>query len=845
MKLYRYLLWVVLLCSSAMAFESVARWIWRAGDKAEYGEQLLYRKEFVLDEKPEEGFLNVIGDDHFEVYLNGEFLFRQSGFVAHTIDAGKMKKGKNVIAAVIKNDKDIAGLLVYGELTVSGKRMTLVTDHNWKVHAPDIIEQSEWKMPDYDASGWSYAAEISGVTTKNVWRKLIRREMFLSKEEFQKVRNEEIPLEKLMEDAHQETATRLSKEKKTGDVQIVRINNVPYISLDNGRKMLSAPFFNSAIYSLQEDAEVFANLQRYGGVGYEVATAYARMADLWISENDVDISSAEKHMLHILSAFKEAYLIVCVDLCPPAWFVKKYPEELIQYGSGAVLKEGDDAANPVPRPSMASELWLSKCGIALEKAVRLLEGTDVGKRIIGYHLNYGVYGEWHYYGMEKDMPDVSMSMHNAFVKYLKAKYKDDRELQLAWKDGTASLRSVQMPTAEQRRQQLQDKPFAPGGDVRCLDFYDCMALAVNRCQAFYNNAVRNACGRKVLVGNYSGYFYSMPYPAVAFQTRTPEMLASSDVDYQASPFSYYLWHRGTGGTGLLRSPFETYALHGKLGILEADNRTHQASTRSGNACKDANDSIGQICREFCNALTRGCALWYYDFNVWWYDYPEYYELFPKLIRIWKEENDATRVSQIAAVCDFDSIAYHTAAVGPNTFTDKILADACNELYYAGAPFDSILLEDLKLQNIPRYKLYVFFNLVNITPDKRMIVEKLLAEGATLVFICAPELQKELTVNPNAIFCKDNKISRHELAKLMTKCGIHSYSDDREAVLFASRGLVGIHRKEAGTARIILPRKASQIEQILPERKSFPAKDSIEYEHEPSGTSLFRVRYISP
>ena len=66
-------------------------------------------------------------------------------------------------------------------------------------------------------------------------------------------------------------------------------------------------------------------------------------------------------------------------------------------------------------------------------------------------------------------------------------------------------------------------------------------------------------GRKVLVGNYSGYFYSMPYPAVAFQTRTPEMLASSDVDYQASPFSYYLWHRGTGGTGLLRSPFETYA----------------------------------------------------------------------------------------------------------------------------------------------------------------------------------------------------------------------------------------------------------------------------------------------
>ena len=197
---------------------------------------------------------------------------------------------------------------------------------------------------------------------------------------------------------------------------------------------------------------------------------------------------------------------------------------------------------------------------------------------------------------------------------------------------------------------------------------------------------------------------------------------------------------------------------------------------------------------------------------------------------------------MAAVCDFDSIAYHTAAKNPNRFTDKILADACNELYYAGAPFDTILVEDIGKTSTPKYKLYVFFNLVNVTPPKRQIVKKLLEEGATLLFICSPELEKELAGTPNAIFCPENKTSRHELASLIGKLGIHTYTEDRKAVLFASRGLVGIHRREAGKAKIHLPRKAVQIEELLPERKSLPPSDFIEYEHKPSGTSLFRVRY---
>ena len=144
---------------------------------------------------------------------------------------------------------------------------------------------------------------------------------------------------------------------------------------------------------------------------------------------------------------------------------------------------------------------------------------------------------------------------------------------------------------------------------------------MNKCQTFFNKTAKKASGRDPLIGNYSGYFFDMNYPAIGFQTRTPEMLKSNAIEYQVSPYTYQ--HRGIGNSGLPRSPFESYALNGKTALLEADVRTYPKATDVFLFKKE--DSIGHVYREFCNALTRGAALWYYDFDLWWYDYPEYYK----------------------------------------------------------------------------------------------------------------------------------------------------------------------------------------------------------------------------
>lgn len=833
---------LILACMPLSAFESKAKWIWRPGDKAEYGEQLLIRKEINLEAAPTEGFFNVLGDDTFTLFLNGEQLFKQSGFIVHKIDARKLKAGKNVVAAVIKNDKDIAGLLIYGELKVNNKKMTFLTDTSWKVHSPSIINQKDWKLPGYDDSKWQNAIVMSGVTTQNVWKQFVKPELFLSAEELAVIKAEDLQRKNAMQNAMLEAEKRLAKEPKVGNAEFVRRNNVPFISINDGKKLLNAPFFNTVSYTAKANHDTFDKFKRYGQNGFNVVTSSADMKKMWLDENTVDISSAENALKYLHASFPDSYVIVMVDIEAPDWFIKKYPQELIRYGATDKLAEGDEAAYPVPRMSMASEIWKKKGAAALDKIIRKLEASPVGKRIIGYQINYGVYSEWHYYGMEKQMPDTSAPMQTAFSRYLKNKYGNDKALQEAWKDNSVTLAAAKIPDTATRKKQVQDTPLASDADRRCTDFYDCMALAVNECQKNFNSTVKKACNRKVIVGNYSGYFFSMPYPAVAFQTRTPEMLDSDAVDYQVSPFSYFLWHRGSGGSGLIRSPFETYALHNKVAVLEADNRTHQATTRSGNACKTAEDSLGQMAREFCNALTKGSTLWYYDFNIFWYDYPEYYEFFPKLLKIWQEENNAERISEVAGVCDYDSIAYHSAAVNPNRFTDKITGDVCHELFYAGAPFDSILMEDLGRKNTPDYKVYVFYNLVHLTDQKLAEVEKLLKKGALCIFICAPELKQKLKGRKNVIFT-NNKVPHRNVFKSYFKSKkVHIYSEDKDAVLFASKGLVGLHHNKPGKATIKLPKKAISIEQLLPVRRTIPASNVINYNNGKSETSLFRIKY---
>ena len=137
--------------------------------------------------------------------------------------------------------------------------------------------------------------------------------------------------------------------------------------------------------------------------------------------------------------------------------------------------------------------------------------------------------------------------------------------------------------------------------------------------------------------------------------------------------------------------------------------------------------------------------------------------------------------------------------------------------------------------------YVFYNLVHVTDKKLKAVRKLLKNGATCIFICAPELEKILKNEKNAIFTKNEFLTRDKLRSIAKSKKLHCYSDDPTAVLFVSRGLVGIYRPKTGPAVIHLPKVPKKVEQILPVRKIFAPAADIKFTHH-DGTTLFRVEY---
>lgn len=835
-----FILFILSLSVISHAMDSTAKWIWRQGHVTGHRETVRFRYEFDLPAAPVAGQIHFSGDDLYKIYINGCLVRNERNFKCQPLDAKTtFGKGKNVITAEVVNLVSSGGLLMNAEFTLRGESSPrqLVTDGSWK-YTLGAGNDLAWTKSDFDASHWQYAAIRSSVLdSRNGQNKHIDIKRFLNEKEEQILAGLRESGKKEIHLALNTITTRLKQEKMPGNVRFIRQNGVLY--LFDGKRTLSSPFYNSVMLDPRRDDHFF-RIRRFHDAGFRVFVLSAPLNECWQADGSVDASGIADRLLHLIAAAPESVVFVHFDLNPPKWFVERYPDELIGYGSGAQpIFSGDHLRVPMARPSMASAVWKEQSGKALSELIRQLAASPAGKRIALLQTIYGIYSEWHYFGMPKELPDTSKPMEKAFRNYLKGKYVTDAALQQAWRNERVTLATAAIPTPTERCARKDGEIRNDIDDRTVLDFDECMAIEINKCQKFFNLTAKRAFPRELPVGNYSGYFFGMGYPACGWQVNTPEMFDSEAMDYQVSPYSYS--YRKTGDCGLPRNAFESYAFHGKAALLESDARPHQASDPADGHSKNEAESIGQLSRDFCNALTRGAGMWYYDFAGGWYDRPEYLGLFKKLIQIWDSKPDATRVSEIAIVCDFSSVPYHTAAVNPNRYTHSLISNAARELYKSGAPFDAILMEDLHRSATPQYKLYLFPNLANLTDTKRALLKKLRAAGATLVFLNAPQLANEWR-NAEKILFAGNTISREKLRQIIDAAGIHRYHQEPDTVLFASRGLVGIHRATGGKATLQLPAKAKNIERLLPNHADFPASEKIEFDHPQSGTSLFRVEY---
>lgn len=144
-----------------------ASWIWHeagANKEAPVGKRV-FRKSFDLPQgrKIAKALAHFAGDNHYEVWLNGQSVIKGSGWPqAQTQDITGKISDKNIIAVLGDNagtDPNPAGLIGGIELTLdNGDKQTLVTDGSWKSNGEAIENFAEVA---FDDSAWKAAAVVA------------------------------------------------------------------------------------------------------------------------------------------------------------------------------------------------------------------------------------------------------------------------------------------------------------------------------------------------------------------------------------------------------------------------------------------------------------------------------------------------------------------------------------------------------------------------------------------------------------------------------------------------------------------------------------------------------------
>ncbi|MCQ6557611.1 S-layer homology domain-containing protein [Paenibacillus mendelii] len=520
----------------------------------------------------------------------------------------------------------------------------------------------------------------------------------------------------------------------TQDLRIGTYGGAPAL-LVNGEPEFPMFLFEQEIS--EQDAQVFqdANVKLYSFIE---KTSFLDLG--WIGPGQQDFSTIDRVMQTFVERVPKGLALPRIHLWAPQWWLAANETEQLGYSMqppdpGALTKDA----------SMASEQWRQEAGEALRRLVRHLLDGPYADRLLGLTLAGGTYGEWHNWNAEY-LPDASEPMRQSFIAYLRDKYSNDLSLLRAgWGDPAVTFEGVSIPTVEERRASDVGLFRDPTISRRVIDYYEAYQQAPVDAINHFAGIVKEESEGRLLTSVLYGYSPDMSYmPKEVHHRAVAQAHRLTNVDLFTSPHSYY--RRAPGDDGALRTYPDSLALHGKLFIDEADDRTHLAPPGTSFVqATNMSESLGLLRRAFGQAVTHATGMWYMDHSSGlWYNDSAFAAEF-KNLKKWGDYSmklPRQRNSEVAVISSNESEFYlggstDTSAAfyeGPSTTRPQGLG----ELSKAGAPFDRYLIEDLEQGLVPdHYKVYIFIDTFYLTDAQRAAVEKLKGGGRSLVWTWAP------------------------------------------------------------------------------------------------------------
>ncbi len=516
--------------------------------------------------------------------------------------------------------------------------------------------------------------------------------------------------------------------------------------------------------------ELLKTAAGYRDSGIFMFTPILGLNAAWKSPGVYDWSTFDLFFARMLRIHPRAFFLPRLHLNPPAWWKEAHPGELVKCGLtpdpslyrqperlGETGLNWNGLADPNDA-SWASKIWHSEITEVLRSFLRHMESSPLAARMIGYQVAYGHTGEWHYTGM-RFLPDYSEPMKKAIGPI------PDPEARMTTKAGL-----------------LRD----PALEKDVIAFYGRHHDLIADTLLYFAKITKEETGRRVLCGAFFGYLLENVHIQEGGHLSPERVLASADVDFLASPYSYQhtnmmpakeRWEsdmvddagnwlgraRGVGADGGYRVLVESIHRHGKLFFVEIDPTTYIEPVKAGEGGSghdSVEGSVRIIRRDLGQMFARGVGGWFFDFGHYcppygahhgWYDSPPLIEAIRPFVTLGAQRArmDTTSAAQIAAVYDPKAFfaTEHWKAEEPWTGYGITVCDHFNHWFInsqqrtfsrMGAPFDSLYRFDLVPADARRYKLLFMVNLFTMDRKEADRISAMLeGSGLTVVWYYAP------------------------------------------------------------------------------------------------------------
>ena len=701
---------------------SKSQWVWDSKSAATNGCTAYFRKTFRVETKPRKAVIDVFFDDGGDLYVNGV-----KKAVGDITDA--LKGGENTLAFRLVNGHGASAInfLLSGE-DAEGSPFYVHSDSGMKV-AREAAKG--WEKPGFDDSGWN-AVKTLGDVLANPWARYfdISHRMTTPGER------------KRLDDA--EAAARTLppglENDPPMDAKVVYDGPAPKIVV-NGKKM--APCWNmcGAGNPYVDTAAIRAERVGFKFQHIWTATDHIRSKDEGRPYNFSRLGENVSRALHLQP---DVYLILAIRLDLKNWIVD-FPDEQQEYGTGPIdPKCIDDYKGRPRRASCASRRFRAKALDIIRALGEYVKAQPWANRVAGVRVAYGIYTEWHTYGMF-EAPDTGKAMTAHFREWLKAKYGSDAALAAAWGERGATIGAAAVPTVAERT--VGGTLLDPVKNRKTLDYYDCHANAMADLLLCFAHAARQSFPGR-LVGAYYGYVFS---------THTPEgsnilldrVLSSPDIDFLSNPPSYTPYSRLNGGSYSPRTVPYTFRRYGKLSLLEDDSRFHHVYEWCENGkpycTRTPRDTRMAMRRNWLNGFFNGCGIQMCDPikgvgqrpNA--FDDPAVWDAIAEAQSALDRAGDPSADSgnDVAVVVSVRERIRRDGAPRTTKTNYEIYQSSILHLHRSGTAFDLMTLDDY-LAEKRDYRTVLFLNVFYLSDAERAALKaKLARPGVSPIWLVAP------------------------------------------------------------------------------------------------------------